>query len=495
MRSKKTKGLVLALALLMLVSALFSCGKKKPMEPGDNTTTEDQNTNTADLYDSKGYLKDHVPELDYNNYEFKILSWDSFGGKDFWVESLTNEVISDSIYRRNKAVEDRLNLSIWTDSIPGNYDNRGEFLSYATNATMMGNKSEYDLIASYSMVGGSLATNGISANLLDLQYLDFANPWWSDSLVETSKIGNRLYFATGDLANSFFYAINFMVVNLNMLTENHLDDPRQMVKENVWTFDKLVEMTKDIGTDLDDEVGMGGVGDQYGFAGYSSTITDGWLSAAGIRMSDDKNEDQLLALTKDFVSEKTYNVIGKVNTWFWDSGDCRNTFNKDVILNGHALFGAVAGEVMPRFADVSFKYGVVPYPKFFEGQEQYNSMLGFVYTAFSIPVTADDVDRSAAVLECMNSQAYRSSAPFLYQNVVKYKYSNDPIDAEMFDIIKAGAYVDACRVFNASFQGAQNPVFLFRNAINGNKTTWMSDIGKIELYVNNILQNVTDAVG
>ena len=105
---------------------------------------------------------------------------------------------------------------------------------------------------------------------------------------------------------------------------------------------------------------------------------------------------------------------------------------------------------------------------------------------------------SAAVLECMNSEAYRSSSPVLYQTVFKSRFANDPIDAEMYDIIKSNAYVDATRVFHSIFESSYGwdgtPVGKFRNAIGDNSNTWMSDMENIKRNINQMLANISSSV-
>ena len=97
----------------------------------------------------------------------------------------------------------------------------------------------------------------------------------------------------------------------------------------------------------------------------------------------------------------------------------------------------------------------------------------------------------------MNSQAYRSSAPALYQTVFKSRFANEPIDAEMFDIIKANAYVDAARIFHSVFENSYTwrgtPVGVFRSAINLNSTTWMSEIEAIEDNINMMFENISSS--
>ena len=495
------KILAIILALFMMMSMAISCSKdKSKQDEANSTNVSSDTTDTTDLYDENGYLKDSLPELNFDGYEFNILGWDDGYDDDFWVEESSSSVIESSLYNRNKVVEERLSVEITATFIPGNYGNQSDFVAYVISTAFAGGDNEFDLIGSYSMCGGSLATSGIIYNLYDLDHLDFENPWWSDSLIERSELGGKLYFATGDLANSYIYALHFLTVNTNMLAALELDDPRQMVKNGTWTLDKMIEMTKDVGVD-DDGIEGKTPGDTYGYAFYSSVEADCWIAASGMRMSAE-NDEGVLSLTKDFLGDKTFTLINKIATQRHNTLDwyqIADGMNGKSIKGGKTLFMGVAGEAMKTFNEVSFKYGVLPYPKVTSEQTDYFTLLGFAYTTFSIPTNVKDPDMSAAVLECMNSQAYRSSSPILYQTVFKSKFANDPIDAEMYDVIKSNAYVDATRVFHSVFEASYNwggtPVGKFRNAIGANSTTWISDIENIEHNINQMLANISSSVG
>lgn len=488
------KILAITLVLLMLLPTVISCAKNDNDENGSESDSASASVSeTDDLYDENGYLKDSLPDLDFGGYEFNILGWDDGYVDDFWVEESSGSAVSASLYARNKTVESRLNIKIDATFIPGNFNNQADFVAYVINTAYASGDNDFDLIGSYSMCGGTLATNGIICDLYDLKYLDFEKPWWSDSLIERSELGGKLYFATGDLANSYIYALHFLTVNLNMLETLKLDDPRQMVKDGTWTLEKMKTMTEGVGAELDKEEGKT-AGDAYGYAYYSSVEPDCWIAASGMKMSSE-NSNGVLSLTDDFLGNKTHTLITNIATQKHSTNDWYNKPDKEVVLGGNTLFGGVAGELMNSFASVPFKYGVLPYPKITEGQEGYYSLLGFTYTTFSIPNNAKDPDMSAAVLECMNSEAYRSSSPALFERVFKSRFTNDPIDVEMYDCIRAGAYVDSTRIFHSVFEASYGwrgtPVGMFRTAIGANSGTWMSDIAGIKQNINTILSNIS----
>ena len=460
-------------------------------DTADETDTEDD---ISDLYDENGYLKDTVPELDFDGYEFKMLGWNSGYDSDFYAEVDVGDTIIDAVYYRNESVKKRLNVEFTANLIDGNNAYQAAFMTAATSAILGSGISEYDLIGSYSMCGGTLATQGLVCDLNTLDYLDFNNPWWSKSLVEMSTIKDKLYFVTGDLSNAYLYNLYCMVVNKNLVAEYELPDPRKMVENGTWTLDVMMEMTKNVGSD-EDEIAGKSEGDRFGFVSYGAVHMDCFLAASGVRMADEDNNG-LIQLTEDFTGQKMHDLVTELNTWLHDGNDCAfsSEFGYKNIRNGNALFGAVAFSTIDDFQEATWEYALLPYPKVYEEQESYYTNLGFAYTNFSIPITVSDPDRSAAVLECINSEAHRTSTPILYEKVLKSRYSNDVLDKKMYDIIREGVYVDVNRIFSSSFVWSESAVALFRNSLTGNNSNWISTIGGKKDSINGILASISNSI-
>jgi hypothetical protein len=343
------------------------------------------------------------------------------------------------------------------------------------------------------MCGGTLATRNAITDLSALEHLNFDMPWWSDSLIEMSTINNKLFFVSGDAANSLIYNLYFLIYNHNLGTSLGLSDPRPLVKEGTWTIDKMIEMTTNIYVDAG-EAGPT-VEDTFGYVNYGQVHMDCFIAASGIRMSA-PNAEGVIQLTDDFMGEKTHALITKLNAWIWDTGDCwyNSSGGYKVITDNRALFGAVAGSTIIGLRDKDMSYGIVPYPKMYAEQEQYLTNLGFAYTNFCIPTSVKDADMSAAVLEAMGSESHRSSAPALFENCMKSRWASDNLDGEMYDIIKGNLYIDSTRIFSSSFTWSSSAVALFRNSLTGNDNNWISKIKGAGRGINKILEGISDSV-
>lgn len=504
------------IAVLMMLSVAVACATPDDGKDGGDTTPADKTTTvapdggssdttvatgedtpapadtTTSLYDEDGYRNDTLsPDLDFNQSKVHILGWNT-SKPDFYVEMDTGDTVVDTIYFRNIAVEERLNVKLSTNFIPGDNDNKDAFCEHAMAAILAGGKCEYDMIGCYSSSGGTLATRNALTDMMELNHLDFEMPWWSSSLIEMSKIKDKLFFASSDASNSLIYNLYFLIYNTRMAKDLGLGDPRLLVKEGTWTLDKLIEMTRGVYVDA----GASGpsVEDTFGFLSYAQVHMDCFIAASGISMSA-PNAEGVIQLTEDFKGEKTHALITKLNEWLWDSGDCwYNTGGYKVITGDRSLFSAVAGSTIMGLREENLSYSVLPYPKVYEDQDNYYTNLGFAYTNFCIPLNAVDADMSAAVLEAMSSEAHRTSAPALFETCMKSRWASDSLDGEMYDIIKGSLYVDTTRVFRTSFNWSGSAVALFRNSLTGNDSYWASKMKANANTINNVLRSISDSI-
>ena len=234
--------LAIMLALVFVLSVAVACaeqpgdGTQQPADTtpadnanpapdggqsGDNAPADTTPAETESPYDENGYLKDTLPSnLNYDEYEFNMLGWNT-SNPDFYVEMDTGDTVVDTIYFRNMAVEERLNVKISANLIAGDNSNQAPFVEHAMAAIMAGGNCEYDMIGCYSMCGGTLATRNAITDMTVLDYLDFDMPWWSDSLIEMSKINDKLFFVSGDAANSLIYNLYFLIYNHNLGNNLH----------------------------------------------------------------------------------------------------------------------------------------------------------------------------------------------------------------------------------------------------------------------------------
>jgi hypothetical protein len=110
------KLLIFILCLCLLMPAIASCAKS-----GDSTDTSGE---TAGMSDSGEVTEsqpatetDFVPDdldgnIDFNDEKITFLFWSDVQNHEFDIEAITGDLIDDAIYERNRAVEERLGVSL-----------------------------------------------------------------------------------------------------------------------------------------------------------------------------------------------------------------------------------------------------------------------------------------------------------------------------------------------------------------------------------------------
>ncbi len=493
MKNKKILSAILALALIMsTLCVLAAC--RKDGDSKDTTAATDPVTtaeDTSHLYDENGLLRDSLPEgLNFNS-DVRVLGWET-SRNEFFVEELSEDRVNDSVYIRNKNVESRLGVRLKFNLIKGDNPNKDFFVTQA-EATVGSGACEYDIIGCYSMCSGIMAQRGLLADLYTVDHIDMNKPWWPESITRSSEINGKLYFATGDISNEFLYNLYFMVVNLGRLNELGLKDPRVLAEENRWTLDAMMEMCRPAYEDLNSSQ-KADFGDRFGLVIFTQVHIDSFLAASGVQMTKWDNNGNIV-LNDDFTGERMVNIVEKLGSWI--NGNNEVSYDPDKgynsIKSGNALFGTCAGSTVMGFRDIDWVYGILPFPMIDSDSDGYHTNVGFAYTNFSVPQNAPEKAMSGAVIEALASESYRRTSPTLFEVVFKSVYSNDPLDARMYDIIKSNVYVDMARLYSGNFTWANSAVALFRNSVINGEKSWVVKVKANEEYINGVFAEISEA--
>jgi len=75
---------------------------------------------------------------------------------------------------------------------------------------------------------------------------------------------------------------NLLAVNMDLLEDAGLEDPRELWERGEWTWEKFLEYCEALAQDLDGD----GINDQYGFGGWPQETFDGFLMSTGAAIID-----------------------------------------------------------------------------------------------------------------------------------------------------------------------------------------------------------------
>ena len=498
------KALSLILAILMCVSVLVSCGGKT--DPADTTTAATNDTpattaattttvaETESPYDENGFLKDDLdPSLNYNNQEITILYWDDVARPEFEVKEMTGDLISDAIYTRNAAVEERLGLKLKWVGTPGSYSVQENYINTAENDVKA--SGEFDVFAAYSMSAVTMTLRGLYRDLLPAQNLNFEQPWWPSKLLDDTTINGKLYFCSGDISTNVLQQMYLVLFNKSMAEELKLPNLYEIADQGKWTVDKMAELASNVYSDLNGNAAAD-LSDRFGIGLRKNTMFDGFFLGADLR-SIEKDANGTMIIADEFTSERTVDLLTKLVAIFHESNytafpQTVEGWTNAIFANGQVLFMVDLGNVTSstEVAGTSVNYGVLPVPKYDEQQERYITGLQSGYTMYSASIAVDDATRDTigAMIECMASESYRQVIPAVYETTMKLKYSSGENDARMYDLIRAGITFDLGNIFAEPLE--KITYYAFRKAANDGATNWVS-LAKAQ---SKVMQNRLDAL-
>ena len=264
--------IALICAILMLVPCLAACANTQGSEETTANNAQTQSPVETEpekdpRYDNEGFWKDDLAdEIDYKGETVTILYWDDVERAEFEIteDEADGDMVKDAIYRRNLAIEERMGVTFEWIGQPGDAGDRANFTNYVRNAYSGG--TFYDIIATYSRTAGMLLTNGFiqDLNAIEDSHINVEQPWWPKSMLETCSIKDSLFFFSGDISTNVLHFMYAIYYNMDMLKDLGLQNPVELVDNKTWTIDALINLTKDLYIDLDQD-GASSDGDQYGF--------------------------------------------------------------------------------------------------------------------------------------------------------------------------------------------------------------------------------------
>ncbi|MBQ8432016.1 MAG: hypothetical protein IJX28_03935 [Clostridia bacterium] len=445
--------LCLVLMLSMVAVMFVGCGGNGT-DP-DSTNQNGNATNgtteeTGPATDADGYLLDALPEDLNFNREMKILCTEQMVDL-FAVAELSNDVVGNAVYRRWTTVEDRLGIEITWVPKDGLWNSkRAEFIKMVETTSTTGDA--FDGVLSYNLFPGALAQQGLVQNLGDTDYIDLTMPWWPQSFLEEVMVNDVVYGLVESSSKATLRNLHGVFFNNTLIESYNLESPYDLVNANEWTFDRMMEMVKGTWSDLNSN-GTKDDNDFFGVVTGTQAKIETWFVAMGYRYSQ-RNSEGIPELIMNDAAKMTewidaFNVATDTNDFLiYDTkGHTAAFFTDRAILYMSSIQLVEAG----ISKQIEMDYGVVPVPKKDENQERYLSNVANTHDIWSVPIECDDLQESAAMIECMASESYRQVAPVYFEACVKLRYAPDGRLAAMYDMIRDSITFDFCQIYSFVF--------------------------------------------
>jgi len=421
---EKFKNAVLVLAILML-ALLAGCDQSGDIDVKSPDITGGGDDDGAEIAASP---KEAIPVIDCGGREFNFLIGDvAWTFRDIIAEEFTGEALNDAKYQRFRTIEDRYNIKI-------NQLHNAEIqhTSDLLKKSVMTDDIQYDL--TYLHASGVPQT--VSAGLLmdwgTFRYPDFDNPWWNKKNMNAMTVKNVLLLSPSAIELQYSSAICF---NKQMVQDNALESPYELVKSGDWTMDKFYELCSGLSKDLNGD-GKWDRQDQYGFTTNCNWMLKSYLYAGNhsVLVKDENDAPQLNGdyARLSMIVEKMMRLFTQNNVSYMYEANIDGNFPISMDSGRVFAIGMHLGEIsLLRNSDID--YGIVPMPKLDKAQQEYTGIFwgGF----YSVPINTPDKEASGIIFEALSAESHYSIYPVFKEQQLSIKFTRDEESIKMLDMI------------------------------------------------------------
>ena len=454
-------------AFLMSVMLTFCACAQSGENGGTAADHSDVQTESGAEETEKLYL-DNLPEKsDYNGIEMRFLTALETISVELSEEDDTGEVVKGAYWRRNHALEERLNVDIVLAEQVG-YD---AFNSVAGQSITAGS-DDYDILCGHTRFNVKLASEGSVLNLNDYgfgDYIDISQPYWSELYISNINYRDNLYWLAGDMTHSFISYIYAMFVNSTVWNNYYNgENINDIVLEGGWTLDTLHQYAEGTYTDNNGDTRRD-AGDSYGVIMQQGNVLNGMIFAANVQYTGiDDSGEYYVALN----NEHTVDVYSKLHTMFYETEyglmlgneayitQCVKMFSEDRVLFCPRQFHFTEED---GIRSMESDFYIIPLPKYDAAQENYRVNQYDGVPIYGVPTTLPEerIPAVASTLEAMCSMTSQMVIPVYYDVALKDKYSRDETTAQMIDLIHDSITADFCFYWGDSVGGLMG--FFYKN--------------------------------
>ena len=320
---------------------------------------------------------------------------------------------------------------------------------------------------------------------------------------------------TGDISLLSLACTHALVFNKDMIDTYALENPYDLVNNNEWTIDKLQEMARKVTADTDEPSGFD-YNDTYGFLVNDNFILSMYIAAGQRLTSKDNNDHPVIAINGEGparVYEKIFDFVtnpvatcqfsASGNSYFTSvSAAGKNIWvaATESVANKKAMFRAMALIDIFDLGDYECNFGVLPAPKFDEGQDNYYSRVSTVYsTCVAIPFNVADPEMSSIITDALMQSSTDTTKNAYFQVIMKERKVQDTESEKMLDIIFNGRVYDLASIYHwgGVSEADQNSISGFMNVIatSGSNTfasSWESIQSSVQASMDDTIASYLD---
>ncbi len=447
---------LLFLACLILLGIFTACGEKvtdtpKANVPGTSSPSIVDPSNTASTPETEPIQQwgpDEVADItdtfDLDGRAIGIIyqhgdtdtSFDSMLGSD---EEKASVMDLEEHYRDEYLAE---KLNITYKEMAFHYDN----LVAGTQQTLLGGDLEWDLAHwnTFRLFKGGMS--GLLYDLNELSYVDQSKAYWASNAQSSLSVAGHMFMGFSDYNTDRFAACTCIAFNKQLVEDNNLDNPYELVDNGEWTFDKFISMINTVQHDVNGD-GKYTEGDIFGFSSHKNDLVLYFYNGTGntFIIHDEDDLPVFIAagseLAQNMWDQLTNHLSNNSAVAIYGNGAYQPLFYKDELLFEATSFGSLSA-----LRDMKSDFGVLPFPKADADQLEYYACGGFNIGGIGVIYTTEIAREIGAFLELGSAYGHQKLIPQFYDNDLKYKISRDPETTKMFGVIMKNAVYDMARL-------------------------------------------------
>ncbi len=453
------------LAVVLATSCLFGAGCGKKGDSGDtdpsnpsavttNPTPDEENPDEEARF--KPAPKDFGDGISGGVYEYKMLVNTNYLYQNTYVydgEGTPTAVCDYALFLRKHFMKEQYNINL---SITKKDDN--EILTMLEAAVKGGDADICETVFMNGINTMTAARNGYLLNLNKMDELNLEASYWDQRIQKEYVINDYLFCLEGDFGFIDDFRTYVTIYNKTMYEDNgnidKYDTPYKMVSSGKWTYGTMKEMIKDLGDDLNGDNKMDEQ-DCYGLVAEFSAPYYFFLGS-GMKYVSNQNGELTFNAANEAVWENAITALQE----YLEMGQSKDVIFPDrdiktsdvwgdasaIFMNDRALFRCTSLSAVTRLLDMDSPYGILPIPKYTEGQDGYYCWVSpFNHNPLAIPVTVRDSSKTALATEylCYHSRYGGDSLNHAFYDLLAYaKLCHTVDDKNMLKLVFANKTFD-----------------------------------------------------
>jgi hypothetical protein len=273
-----------------------------------------------------------------------------------------------------------------------------------------------------------------------------------------------------------------------------------MVRDKEWTVEALTEITAGLYQDNGDD--LLGPEDTYGQL-LNRHAMRVFLTTCQLPICEKTTDGgyKLVLMDEDHIDKTTavydalYDLIYE-NDGTYDSKltDGDYTEMNEIFTAGRSLFMTGELRITPALRAADMEFGILPFPKYDDEQEEYYAHSYDGLSSFGIPLSAKDPAMCAKILDAMAAENKTSVIPAYNEIVLDARVAQDGDSREMLNIIRDNLYFEFGYVYSVpmGMSGAQGPFALYGDALRRGSESFITEWDRYSSSMESMLEGILE---